>query len=51
MQTVNLANNRIELIPTAWTDAWGSYDSDSGLLKLKEGSGTVITLSGNPILP
>lgn len=31
---VNLANNRIETIPTSWTDAWGSYDTDSGTLSL-----------------
>ena len=52
-QNVNLANNKIEVIPTTWTDAWGAYDADSGVLSLGASSskGVEVTLVGNPILP
>jgi hypothetical protein len=48
LQTLNLAHNQLDRIPTAWEATWGNYDDKSGSLRKDESSSIVVMLIGNP---
>ena len=50
LEKLNLANNRLEYIPTAWAGVWGEYNPESGKLEMPDDSNKSacsVTLSGN----